>query len=201
MRICVDVPWNRLGLIAELADRFHGVSPQFGKTALEKMAYFLQELYGIGIGYDFSLYTYGPFTSQLLHDLDFAEALGAVRVECVNSEIGGYTISAAPTASIVMGRAREFLGRQDVQAAITRLVEDFGGYSAKDLELRSTIVYIDRDALRRGCALNRDALADMVRDIKPYFSVGEILGAINELMVKGHFRNLGDDSSRMNEHP
>ena len=53
----------RQQLPLELAGRLEGQSPQFGKTAFMKMAYLLQELYGVPLGYRFSLYTYGPYSS------------------------------------------------------------------------------------------------------------------------------------------
>ena len=53
-----------------LATKLDGVSPQFGRTVLQKLVYLLHVLYGVNPGYDFELYTYGPFSSQLLSDLD-----------------------------------------------------------------------------------------------------------------------------------
>ena len=58
----------RLSLPAVLARRLEGRSPQFGKTVLMKFAYLLQEIYGIPLGYRFSLYTYGPYSKEVLAD-------------------------------------------------------------------------------------------------------------------------------------
>jgi hypothetical protein len=62
---------ERIGLIAYLAKR----SP-IGRTALMKYCYFLQALRGVPLGYNFSLYSYGPFDAAVLSDLGDAEALG-----------------------------------------------------------------------------------------------------------------------------
>ena len=88
MGCTINIPWHRYALIAELTQRLEGKSSQFGKTSLQKMIYLLQELSGVTTNYQFSLYTHGPFTGQLLGDLDLVEALGAVRVQYVISAFG-----------------------------------------------------------------------------------------------------------------
>jgi len=36
MSFTFDLPWNKYGIIVDLAKRLECVSPQFGKTALQK---------------------------------------------------------------------------------------------------------------------------------------------------------------------
>jgi len=48
--------WDQYGLMAELALKLKGVSPQFGKTVLQKLVYILQEIYRVPCGYDYILY-------------------------------------------------------------------------------------------------------------------------------------------------
>jgi len=88
MGCTINIPWHRYALIAELTQRLEGKSSQFGKTSLQKIIYLLQELSGVTTNYQFSLYTHGPFTGQILGDLDLVEALGAVRVQYVISAFG-----------------------------------------------------------------------------------------------------------------
>ena len=71
----------RQQLPLELAIRLEGTSPQFGKTAFMKMAYLLQELYEVPLGYRFSLYTYGPYSAEVLADLEYAKLRKRVEVE------------------------------------------------------------------------------------------------------------------------
>ncbi len=181
----IDIPWNRYALIAELADRFKNACPQFGKTALQKMVYLLQELYGVKGSYGFSLYTYGPFSSQLLQDLDFVDTAKGVDV-CAVSGTRGYLILPGEQNRAIREKAKDFLSKPEVQKALDTLVADFGGYWAKDLELRSTIVYVDRDANRTGKPLTRDELVQMVSEIKSHFSKEEICQAVAELEFKGY---------------
>ena len=81
MNTSLELPWHRYALIAELAKRFEPVSRQFGKTALQKLVYFLQTIYGVDCGYAYEFYSYGPFASQLLNDLDLVAHFGGVSVQ------------------------------------------------------------------------------------------------------------------------
>ncbi len=65
---------NRLAVITWLAENAAGL----GRTALMKYCYFLQVLRGVPLGYRFSLYSYGPFDSDVLSDLDSTESIGGV---------------------------------------------------------------------------------------------------------------------------
>jgi hypothetical protein len=63
----------RLGVLAALVAQAPG---KLGRTALMKMAYFLQTIKGVSLGYDFRMYTYGPFDQDVLDDLSTARGLG-----------------------------------------------------------------------------------------------------------------------------
>ncbi|MCG6535766.1 MAG: SocA family protein [Syntrophales bacterium LBB04] len=187
MGCTIDTPWHRYALIAELAQRLQAQSPQFGKTSLQKMIYLLQELKGVPIGYQFCLYTHGPFAAQLLGDLDLVEALGAVKVQYIISGFGGYQISPGNECESIRCKASEFL--KENKEAIDEVVNEFGKYSAKELELRSTIVYLDRDVKRSNKNLNQDSFIGLVRKIKPRFNEDTIAKALEELEGKDYVSN------------
>ena len=182
----VNIPWNRYALIAELADRLQDRSPQFGKTVLQKMVYLLQELYGVDCGYRFDLYMYGPFSAELLQDLDLVESVGGVSVVPVISGMGGYQIRPGARNQALREKAKDFLLSEKISDALNKLVEEFGGYWAKDLELRSTILYVARDLKRSSGAVSQADLARIVKEIKPKFQDAEVQQAINEMVKKGH---------------
>src|ERR1700733_8978318 len=77
----------RLGLIPALAER--STTGYIGRTALMKYMYFLQTLRRIPLDYHFSMYSYGPFDSDVLADLSSAEALDIVKMNAVEFS-GGY---------------------------------------------------------------------------------------------------------------
>jgi uncharacterized protein len=186
MNVTLNIPWHRYALISELAKRLNGVSPQFGKTALQKLVYFLQELYGVDCGYDFQLYSYGPFTSQLLGDLDLVEHFGCVSVEPVHSITGGYEIRPTEKADSLQGKAVSFLNNAKTKQAIDSLVSEFGAHTAKDLELRATIVYVERGMHRKSKHPTMQDVCRLVGQIKPKFSSQEIKQAVDDLRQRSH---------------
>jgi len=184
----VDIPWRRYALIAELAKRLESVSKQFGKTALQKLVYFLQVIYGVDCGYSYEFYSYGPFASQLLNDLDLVAHFGGVSVQPVTFMMGGYAIHPAKEADTLRDRAADFLDNEKTKAALDSLVATYGNMTAKDLELRATIVYIERDMHRKGRPATKDEICRLVNEIKPKFSRPEIEQAVDELSGKEHVR-------------
>jgi len=182
MGTTIDLDWQSSALIIDLAERMEKSGHSFGKTALQKFVYFLQELHRVDCGYDFTLYTYGPFSAQLLADLDTAKSLDGVNVR-YDQGSGGYDIKPGPNAAI-KNKAHRFLTTN--ADSLQSVVDEFGGMWAKDLELNATIIYADRDASAAGESLDDSELVSVVKDLKPHFSEIQILSAIENLRSKGH---------------
>jgi hypothetical protein len=109
--------------------------PGFGRTALMKLAYFLQTLHNVPLGYQFRLYTYGPYDGQVLEDLKIAEMIGAVRSQQVVTPVGmGYSIQ--PSGGVDGGSS----DLAPYRTAISAVAGEFAGRSAMDLEMASTIL-------------------------------------------------------------
>jgi uncharacterized protein YwgA len=186
MNTSLELPWHRYALIAELAKRLEPVSRQFGKTALQKLVYFLQTIYGVDCGYAYEFYSYGPFASQLLNDLDLVAHFGGVSVQPVTSMMGGYAIHPGKEADSLRQRDAAFLDK--AKTALDSLVETYGNMTAKDLELRATIVYIERDMQRKNKPADKGEICRLVGEIKPRFTSQEIGQAVDELRGKDHIR-------------
>jgi len=177
------IRWEKYALIVELADRLKNTSSQFGKTALQKMIFLLQEVYNVDLGYKFDLYTYGPFTSELLQDLDLVESIGGVKVLPTALGAGGvkgYQILPGERGEAVKEKAKEFLDK--ISDSLNNLINNFGHYSAKSLELRSTIVYVAKDMVRSKGTVDQSELVRIVKEIKPKFSSDDIQKAVTEMM-------------------
>jgi uncharacterized protein YwgA len=178
MKATFEIPYNRYALIGQIAQRAH--SP--GRTAVQKYLYLLQSALGTEQLYDFSMYTYGPFSSQILSDLDAAEALGAVQV--ARSDFG-YSIKPGPEAERIQSLAKDFL--DPIEKSLDKLFNDFGRFTAKELELRSTVIFAFQEAEKTGSAEND--LAETVHEIKPGFTRAQIEDAIKELTQLGYVQH------------
>jgi hypothetical protein len=150
-----------------------------------KMAYLLQTVKAMPLGYDFRLYTYGPFDSDVLNDLGLAEMVGAVQSQIVhfpNNSGYGYEFSAGPGREVLRKRVVSELARY--QPAIGWVLEEFGGHSAADLELITTIIYADREAARQRQRMSADELCRKVKEVKPRFTDQYIAKRVEELANK-----------------
>lgn len=163
---------ERMALISVLAGR----SPlgHVGRTGVMKLLYFLQVLRDVPLGYRFSLYSYGPFDSDVLADLANAEALGAVESNVVQFSGGyGYEIRQGRNAEWLQNRASQFL--EQYRPDVDWVMERFGTLKSGQLELVSTIVYVDQEAAGNDEELSLDETAEIVHEIKPHFSKDEIV--------------------------
>ena len=168
------------GLIADLTKRLEAVSPQFGKTVLQKMVFLLQEVYGVDAKYSFSFHTFGPFAPELLGDLDMAESYGAVVVKSVNDGCGhGYVIESGARVKECMADAEGFLKANSTQ--IENLVSAFGGKTAKELELLTTIIYLNKEIKFDTDKMTRNAAIGKIRELKPKFTEKEIRDGMSKL--------------------
>lgn len=132
-----------------------------GRTAVMKLVYFLQVLHRVPLGYDFRIYTYGPYDSQVLEDLKVAELKGAVKSLVVGYAVGtGYSITPGSEADAVVARSPAI---SEFMPKIASVIDEFGSRSATDLEMASTLVFVDRTEMSSG---GRITIADAVRKVK-----------------------------------
>ena len=174
----------RQQLPLELARLLQGESPQFGKTAFMKMAYLLQELYAVPLGYRFSLYTYGPYSAEVLADLEYAKLRKQVEVEYLGDPQGGFRITPSDIAGGSNLQNEPITNYSDV---LNELVEHFGSFNAKELELRTTSIFLWK-RIRPKKQEDVTTLIEAVRHLKPHFNKVEIQSAIDNLIKRGIIR-------------
>ncbi len=183
--------WNRLGLIVKLVKK----EPRLGRTALMKYLYFLKELHHVPLEYCFQLYAYGPFDSDVLYDLDYAESLKAVQSELQIYPMGGYgyKISKGPKADEITQKASKFL--ETYNAKIDQVISDFQGSTASELELIATIIYVDRELHQQTETVTIQDIIDKTHKIKPRYKENEIEAKTQEAMKKNLLSISKDKSS------
>lgn len=174
-----DAAEIRVPLIAYLAKKTPG--KWIGRTALMKYCYFLQTLRAVPLGYNFSLYSYGPFDSAVLSDLGEAETLGLI-AETPMPAGYGYRIKNCLSDEDLKELTGQFL--DDHRADVDWVIAEFGAASTQDLELDSTIVYIDREASDAGARHSIDELTRRVREVKPRFNENVIRKHVEALREK-----------------
>lgn len=172
---------DRVALISHLVAR----SPtKLGRTALMKCLFFLKVVKHVPLPYSFGLYTYGPFDSNVLDDLQYAEALGAVEGTLVEyPRARGYEYQSGPKLEEVEKQAREFLARYE--QSVEWVLSEFARRSAIDLEMVSTLVYIDRVTKEKKGKATIGDLARKVQEIKPHLALDTIESEARSLKDRG----------------
>lgn len=149
-----------------------------------KSLYFLQTLRRVPLGYKFGLYTYGPFDSMVLDDLRHAQAVGAIKVLEVLYPTGmGYEMTPGDRADAVIEASADFVKRHSKD--IENIVDLIGNRTAGELEMFSTIIYVDQDAAFGRRRLSKDELENTVVRIKPHLSMDAIRTAFLTLNERG----------------
>ena len=154
-----------------LVDKLKDVSPQVGKTVVQKMMFLLDKK-GV-VNYDYSLYHYGPYSPAVENDLNYVEFLDGVEIHWVKNE--GYFITSGSSAASL----EESLSVEE-KGAIDEIVKNFGQMRAKDLSLLATVLYF----------WNRfegdvDGLITAVKSVKPQYSERDIREKIK--LLEGKF--------------
>lgn len=171
---------NRVAVMVALVE----VVRSSGRTALMKYCFFLQVVRRVPLGYSFTLYSYGPFDSDVMADLQTAEALNVLRSQTVLYPGGyGYSITSGQNAGQINKRYDTFLSpyRED----INWVAGTFGHYNASDLELLSTILFVSI----REKALSNENIAARVFIVKPHFTMIQIRSKVAWLESQALLRN------------
>ncbi len=151
---------ERISVLLGIAKRRPGI----GKTAMMKCIYFLQEIEKVPLDYSFDIYTYGPYSSEVMEEIDYARQNGLLDIKWVIYPNGmqGYAISALETSPTKYDRD------------IEEIINVFGSKTAKELELFSTILFVQRTHGNNKWRKDKDSICKSVQEIKPRFSYEEI---------------------------
>lgn len=155
----------RIGILSAIAEK----QPNIGKTSIMKYMFFLQYCYGIPLGYDFSIYTYGPYAQDVMSDLDLAVYYNAIErnyIEYPNG-YGGYEFSRGKNWEPFAEKYQEY--SDQIDPLIARLVTLFCAHSARDMELSATIAYVHIALIQQGQDLTQ--LPSIVKALKPHFDL------------------------------
>lgn len=169
---------KRIGVISKIAESKHGV----GKTAMMKFIFLLQQVYKMPLGYDFEIYTYGPYASEVMSDINLAENRDYLDIKEQNYHNGIYGYSINPTKKTHQAiSALDINFLEQYEPAIEEIITLFGDKTAKELELLTTIVYMYSLYQSNKWKISMAEIANNVHQIKPHFSLAEITTEYKDL--------------------
>lgn len=143
-----------------------------GETHVQKSTYFLQELTGVPLGFDFFLYKYGPYAYDLSDALSSLRADHLVQLEVRKS---GYGASIVPT-----GYGKDLIERYPKtrarhRKAVDLVAERVGTKSVAELERVATALLVTRKQDQGASIQDR---ASEVCVIKPHVDGQAALDAV-----------------------
>ena len=139
-----------------------------GETHIQKVAFFLKELLGLG-KFRFVLYKYGPFSFDLRKSIAYLKALDLVRLELREPPYGSSLVLTERGRKLAEKLAREMDKR--TLAKVDEIAKEFGNKTVSELERLSTALYL------MGRNLNTEDAAKRLHELKPHISEGEALTA------------------------
>ena len=88
----------------------------------------------------------------------------------------------------VRDKATDFLDANKTKEALDDLISIYGDMAAKDLELRATTVYVERNLRAKVESPTKKKVCHLVGQIKPKFSEQEIEDVVDELSGRNHIQ-------------
>jgi len=163
-----DSIFKNPAIIGYLIKRLHEehTNKQIGKTFVQKMLYLLSRE-GV-VGFDYSMYHYGPYSAGAASELNFAENRGLITVKWVDG--AGYFAEATPE----LDRFKKLI-QEDEKSVINKLIDKYGDFSAVDLSLLAT-AYFMKDNFDTPDAF----LADTIHNLKPRYTASYIQGVLEK---------------------
>lgn len=152
-------------------------NPKLGKTAVMKAVFMLQQVKGVKLGYDFSIYTYGPYASDVMADID-----NLVEEGFISSTMYPYNNYIGYRLEVTESGTAELAKQPMAEPQALKDISDFvHGKTAKELELYSTIIYIANLYTKNAWSGGEKSIIEKVKEIKPHFSTDDIQKAYQQL--------------------
>ena len=172
---------KRMGVISSIVK----LRPGLGKTAMMKYMFLLQKVYKVPLGYDFGIYTYGPYASEVMEDIDYANHQDIISIEREIYPTGhsGYHLLPSSKTEMILDKEKEFISKYE--KSVQNVIELFGDKLAKELELTTTIIYLYGTYIANGWECTLETISANVREIKPHFNIDTIRNEYQHLFELG----------------
>lgn len=117
-------------LVKKLKEKYP--NKQIGKTIIQKLLFLLETR--SDLDFDYTLYHHGPYSSQIGEYIDLAEALDFISIRW-DSKKGYFIEPFKPDENLLYDI-------KDLQNLIKEIVEDYGKFTANELSIIATAIYI-----------------------------------------------------------
>jgi len=177
-------------LISYIVERIKETYPatQISKTIIQKLVYLLSGTNPID--FDYSLYHYGPYSSQVSNELNFAEEIDFIVIDWIPEK--GYSISPGSMYS-----SKQLLqNTQKVERdAINEIVQKYGSYNAIELSIITTALF-----LKEKFGVNdKSKLVEIVSSLKPQYNKERISNLLANTLQNWEIKTMANLLSSAHE--
>jgi uncharacterized protein YwgA len=160
------------------------LKPDLGKTKIMKILYMLQQVKNVDLGYEFDIYTYGPYAPEVLESVD-----ELIEKELVTSKMYRYNNYVGYKLNLTeKGKQALTEINQEDSSSLHDILSFTEGCSAKDLELYSTIIFVSSFYSRCKGKFSAIDVKNKVQEIKPHFDIGEISESYESLVKENYVK-------------
>jgi uncharacterized protein YwgA len=160
-------------ILISLVDHLRARGSWCGETHVQKATYFLQELLGVPLDFDFIIYKYGPYS------FDLKDALVSMRADSLLGLIPNYPYG----STLVLGELSEQVRKrfpktlQQFEPQIRFVADKLSEKQVSELEAISTALFIQ---LNENLKENK-AVIRRLQQLKPHIKDDFALNAVSEL--------------------
>lgn len=171
-------------VILSLVDNLQEKGSWCGETHVQKATYFIQELFGVPLGFDFVLYKHGPFSFDLNDELTAMQADMLIELQPKPRPYGPSLVPIEGGSRLKKHFAKT-LDRYDITMQF--VANKFGKRGVAELERLSTALYVTK---KENVDSSVESRAKRINELKPHVHIKEAREAIS--MVDGIIKDAQD---------
>ncbi|MBC8468875.1 MAG: hypothetical protein H8D56_05335 [Planctomycetes bacterium] len=161
---------------------------QISKTFIQKLFYLLSRK--DVVDFDYSLYHYGPYSSQVSSELNFAEEIDFIVIDWIPEK--GYFISPGPMYSSKLLLQNTEKTERD---AINEVAQKYGAYNAIELSIITTALF-----LKENFGVNdKSNLVEVVSSLKPQYNKERISNLLANTLQSWEIKTMANLLSSAHE--
>ncbi len=166
---------QRAAVLLSLIEKLRSEGSWCGETHVQKATYFLEELLGVPLGFDFTLYKHGPYS------FDFSDEITALRADrLLKLDPQPYPYGPRIILGDESGQVRrQYPGTMEEYDRSTAFVaKKLGHMNVAELERVATALYVTHDP---NVAPRVDTRAQRIHEIKPHVTLEAAREAVKQV--------------------
>ncbi len=163
---------QRDAVILSLIEKLRARGSWCGETHIQKATYFIQELLGVPLEFDFVLYKHGPYSFDLSDELTAMRADYLLRLQSQPYPYGPSFVHGMGS-KLIKNLYQKTLDKYDCKVKF--VADRLGGKGVSELERLATALYVTREISTDNSIESR---AQCIHQLKPHVSLDEARDAL-----------------------